>query len=284
MAKSSLEKAIEKQRKEAEKSARQAQLRERANAIVSGAEIVSGFRIMDREAENMLSAILEQYDGNENNHVNFVLDNLPRYLQDSFSLQCEKLQMYGMLLSAIVYMGGAMFTLSESGKKYLEDKEKAYNRLEEQTKKEEKVEMSNHKKYDVFISHASSDKSEYVDLLNIAIRRLEINVFYDTDVLSWGDNWKKVILDGTADSEFAIIVISKNFFGREWTERELEEFLKQQNESGQKKVLPLLYEITLDDLKEHYPDLEEIQCISAERYNKEEIVILLAKELIKRYK
>lgn len=284
MAKSSLEKAIEKQRKETEKSARQAQLRERANAIVSGAETVSGFRIMDREAENMLFAILEQYDGNENNHVNFVLDNLPRYLQDSFSLQCEKLQMYGMLSSAIVYMGGAMFTLSESGKQYLEDKEKAYNRLEEQTKKEEKIEMSNHKKYDVFISHASSDKSEYVDLLNMAIRRLGINVFYDTDVLSWGDNWKKVILDGTADSEFAIIVISKNFFGREWTERELEEFLKQQNESGQKKVLPLLYEITLDDLKEHYPALEEIQCISAERYTKEEIVILLAKELIKRYK
>lgn len=284
MAKSSLEKAIEKQRKEAEKSARQAQLRERANAIVSGAESVSGFRVMDREAENMLSAILEQYDGNENNHVNFVLDNLPRYLQDSFSLQCEKLQMYGMLSSAIVHMSGAIFTLSESGKQYLEDKEKAYNRLQEQTKKEEYIEMSNHKKYDVFISHASSDKSEYVDLLNMAIRRLGINVFYDTDVLSWGDNWKKVILDGTADSEFAIIVISKNFFGREWTERELEEFLKQQNESGQKKVLPLLYEITLDDLKEHYPDLEEIQCISAEKYTKEEIVILLAKELIKRYK
>lgn len=284
MAKSSLEKAIEKQRKEAEKSARQAQLRERANAIVSGTEIVSGFRVMDREAENMLSAILEQYDGNENNHVNFVLDNLPRYLQDSFSLQCEKLQMYGMLSSAIVHMGGAIFTLSESGKQYLEDKEKAYNRLQEQTKKQEDIEVSNHKKYDVFISHASSDKSEYVDLLNMAIRRLGINVFYDTDVLSWGDNWKKVILDGTADSEFAIIVISKNFFGREWTERELEEFLKQQNESGQKKVLPLLYEITLDDLKEHYPDLEEIQCISAEKYTKEEIVILLAKELIKRYK
>ena len=284
MAKSPLEKAIEKQRKEAEKAARQAQLRERANAIVSGAEIVSGFRIMDREAENMLSAILEQYDGNDNNHVNFVLDNLPRYLHDSFSLQCEKLQMYGMLSSAIVYMGGAIFTLSESGKQYLEDKEKAYNRLEEQEKKEEKIEMPNHKKYDVFISHASSDKSEYVDLLNMAIRRLGINVFYDTDVLSWGDNWKKVILDGTADSEFAIIVISKNFFGREWTERELEEFLKQQNESGQKKVLPLLYEITLNDLKEHYPALEEIQCISSERYTKEEIVILLAKELIKRYK
>lgn len=91
-------------------------------------------------------------------------------------------------------------------------------------------------------------------------------------------------MDGTANSEFAIIVISKNFFDREWTEKELGEFLNQQNESGQKIVLPLLHNITLNELKEHYPELEDIQCISSNDCSREEIVILLAKELIKRYK
>ena len=76
----------------------------------------------------------------------------------------------------------------------------------------------------------------------------------------------------------------KNFFGREWTEKELNEFLNQQNESGQKIVLPLLHEISLDELKEHYPQLGDIQCINTKDYSKEEITILLAKELIKRYK
>lgn len=118
----------------------------------------------------------------------------------------------------------------------------------------------------------------------MAVKRLGINVFYDTDVLSWGDNWKQVILDGTQNSEFAIIVISENFFGREWTEKELNEFLNQQNESGQKIVLPLLHNITLDELKKHYPQLGDIQCISSENCNREKITILLAKELIKRYK
>ena len=83
---------------------------------------------------------------------------------------------------------------------------------------------------------------------------------------------------------FAVIVISKNYFGREWTEKELKEFLTRQNESGQKIVLPLLLGISLNELKEQYPDFGEIQCISANQHDIQEIVILLAKELIERYK
>lgn len=287
MSKSPLERALEKQRREEQKAARAAQLRDRASAIIAGAEFVNGFRVMDRESEDMLQAILDQYDGNDKNYINFEVDELPQYLQDSCSLQCEKLQMYGMLSSVINYVSGAMITISESGKHYFSNKEDAYKQAEEQQKKDEdaiKMKTIVRKQYDVFISHASKDKSDYVDLLNMAVKRLGINVFYDTDVLSWGDNWKQVILDGTSNSEFAIIVISKNFFGREWTEKELNEFLNQQNERGQKIVLPLLHNITLDELKENYPQLGDIQCISSENRNREEITILLAKELIKRYK
>lgn len=287
MSKSPLERAMEKQRKEEQRAARQAQIRDRASAIVLGAEVVGAFRVMDREAETTLQCILDQYDGNDNNYVNFDSDKLPNHLKESFSLEFEKLQMYGMLTSASIYINGAMLTLSESGKKYFGDKEYAYKKVEEQQEKNEKLKKMSavsHKKYDVFISHANKDKSDYVDLLNMAVKRLGINVFYDTDVLSWGDNWKQVILEGTSDSEFAIIVISDNFFGREWTEKELNEFLTQQNESGQKIVLPLLYNVSVDELKNHYPQLGDIQCISSKDFSKEDITILLAKELIKRFK
>lgn len=135
-----------------------------------------------------------------------------------------------------------------------------------------------------FISHANADKSDYVDELYLTLRKLGINIFYDSEVLSWGDNWKQVILNGTEKSEFAIIVISENFFGREWTERELDEFLKRQNVNGQKIVLPLLYNITFEQLKDKYPTLGEIQAIRTEGRSKEDIAILFAKELIKRYK
>lgn len=289
MAKTYMEKAIEKQTKAAEKAAREARLREHASMIVSSQPIVSGFQIMDKDSEDTLQAILQQYDGNDRNYVNFNEDALTRPLRDSAGLQFEKLQMYGVVVSIIQYLSGSMITLSDKAKTYFSDKDDALKRdKEEKAEKKRITEIEAafhvHKKYDVFISHANADKEDYVDLLAVAVKRLGINVFYDTDVLSWGDNWKQVILDGTADSEFAIIVISKNFFDREWTEKELHQFLTQQNESGQKKVLPLLYGISLDDLKDHYPELGDIQCISSEKYSKDEIVILLAKELIKRYR
>lgn len=287
MSKSPLEKAIERQRREEQRATRQAQLRDRASAIILGAEIIEGFRVMDRESETMLQAVLDQYDGNSNNYIDFDVDKLPRHLQESILLECEKLQMYGMISNVNIGIVGTEITLSESGKSYFTDKENVYRKEKEKQEREEKlskIDSHIHKKYDVFISHANRDKSEYVDLLNMSVKRLGINVFYDTDVLSWGDNWKQVILDGTSDSEFAIIVISKNFFGREWTEKELNEFLTQQNESGQKIVLPLLHGITLKELKEHYPQLGDIQCISSDNYDRQEITILLAKEIIKRYK
>lgn len=95
-----------------------------------------------------------------------------------------------MLSSVINYVTGAMITISESGKSYFLNKENAYKRSEKQQKREEdaiKIKSAMRKQYDVFISHASRDKSEYVDLLNMAVKRLGISVFYDTDVLSWGD-------------------------------------------------------------------------------------------------
>lgn len=140
------------------------------------------------------------------------------------------------------------------------------------------------KEYDVFISHANADKMEYVDSLYNSIEKLGIKIFYDKEELSWGDNWKEKILYGTECSEFAIIIISNNFFDREWTEKELKEFLNRQNENRQKVILPLLYKINFEELSNKYPELGTIQALKADDVTNDEIAILLAKELIKRYK
>ncbi len=127
--------------------------------------------------------------------------------------------------------------LSLSG--YITPEYEEENRLKKESRQTEEM-----KKYDVFISHANKDKVSFVDELFKTIKRLGVNVFYDTDTFSWGDNWKQLIYEGTAQSEFAIIVISENFFDREWAEKELKEFLERQNTSGQKIILPLLYNIS----------------------------------------
>lgn len=138
--------------------------------------------------------------------------------------------------------------------------------------------------YDVFISHANKDKEDFVEELYDSITKLGVSVFYDKASLEWGDNWKKKILEGTKKAEFAIIVISENFFDREWTEIELREFLTRQNEAGQKTILPVIHNISMDDLRKKYPDVADIQAISSKEHSCDEIALLFAKQLIKRLK
>lgn len=276
MAKSPLEKAIEKQQKEAKIMADQEAIRQRASAIVNGQPIVDGMRIMDPSAEEIFRIMLSLYDGNKNRDISGNYQVFPAAYHSSITLEFEKLNMYGVISSFhTYYLGGWSATISPQGLTYFASKEETQmlNQAKETTAQKE---------YDVFISHACKDKSDYVDSLYVTIRKLGVHIFYDTENLSWGDNWKQVILNGTNSSEFAIIVISENFFGREWTERELQEFLRRQNASGQKIVLPLLHNITLERLKEKYPSLGDVQVINSDRYSKEEIAILFAKELIKR--
>ena len=138
--------------------------------------------------------------------------------------------------------------------------------------------------YDVFISHASKDKLDYVDNLKNSLDKLRINVFYDKDTIEWGDMWKDKILEGVAKAEFAIIVISENFFGRERTELELNEFLHRQNSNGQKIILPILYNIDDEQLRERYPDVADIQALKGKDHSCDEIALLFAGQLIKRLK
>lgn len=280
----------ENQKRQAEKQAREDRERDRkaridtqAQSIVNNANTVNGFKIMDGESEEFLRIANQknekiiQEGGNAQSEIHIRVEDLPEHLQRSFSLQIKKLEHYGMISGAVDYTYFVRFTLTPEGLKYFMNKEKALSAAPP-------VPHQEHKKYDVFISHANNDKEDYVEKLYDTVKKLGINVFYDKEVLTWGDKWKQVILEGTTDSEFAVIVISKNFFGREWTEKELNEFLTQQNESGQKIVLPLLHGITRQELIAHYPELEEIQYISTGDYNEGEITIMLARELIKRYK
>ena len=281
MAKTAYEKALEKQQRENQKIAVQEARRQYASTIVSGQPVVSGMRIMDAASEEVFAALLKLYDGNENRYIQGDNSVFSAPYRSSIPSEFEKLRMYGMISSMTFWLGGWEATLTPQGLSYFDDKEKA---VAASTSAEAIPTKPTRKEFDVFISHANADKSDYVDELYLTLRKLGINIFYDSEVLSWGDNWKQVILNGTEKSEFAIIVISENFFGREWTERELDEFLKRQNVNGQKIVLPLLYNITFEQLKDKYPTLGEIQAIRTEGRSKEDIAILFAKELIKRYK
>lgn len=151
--------------------------------------------------------------------------------------------------------------------------------------KEDKISNTNGiKEHDVFISHANKDKEDFVEDLYQSLSKLGVDIFYDKTSIEWGDNWKNKILNGTKNAEFAIIVISENFFDREWTERELSEFLNMQNKNGQKLILPIIHNITAEELKRKYPNVADVQAVDSEKYTSDEIALMFAKQLIKRLK
>ena len=135
-------------------------------------------------------------------------------------------------------------------------------------------------KYDVFLSHASKDKTEFVEELKKSFDKLGISVFYDTDAINWGDNWKQKILEGLKNCHFGVIVISKNFFDRTWTEKELKALLNRQNEEGEKIILPILYNVSIEEINKKYKKLSDIQFIDSSVLNVKDITI--CKEVLKK--
>ncbi len=97
------------------------------------------------------------------------------------------------------------------------------------------------KKWDVFISYAWEDK-EFVDHLADALKKKELNVWYDRFVLTVGDSLQRKINEGLANSRYGIVVLSPYFFAKEWPQRELDG-LAAKDAAGKKVILPIWHKI-----------------------------------------
>lgn len=113
------------------------------------------------------------------------------------------------------------------------------------------------KQWDVFISHATEDKQIATPLVG-KLKEFDLNVWYDKDVLRWGDSLMESINNGLKKSIFGIVIFSKTFFKKRWTMTELKALVALANATGEKKILPLLYEISHKELTDQYPILSDI--------------------------
>lgn len=114
------------------------------------------------------------------------------------------------------------------------------------------------KKYDCFISHASEDKSDFVEALVQALENKGIKVWYDAHAMNIGDSLRESIDLGLKESVCGIVVLSKNFFAKHWTDYELNGLVARQNSNGQKIILPIWHNITVDEVREYSPSLSDI--------------------------
>lgn len=110
--------------------------------------------------------------------------------------------------------------------------------------------------WDVFISHASEDKSAVAIPLATELERLGVKVWMDSMELHIGDSLRRKIDQGLTQSRFGIVILSKSFFAKEWPQYELDGLVTRQN-SGQQVILPIWHEITKDELVRISPSLAD---------------------------
>ncbi len=135
---------------------------------------------------------------------------------------------------------------------------------------------TNSEEYDVFISHASEDKEDFVDDLYQELNSRGVKVWYDTMSIQWGDSLRSKIDEGLRKSRFGIVILSNDYIRKGWTQYELDG-LFQREMTGGKTILPIWHKITKDEVQAFSLTLAGRKALSTAMLSAEEI----AEELIR---
>ncbi|GHT33287.1 hypothetical protein FACS1894214_5110 [Planctomycetales bacterium] len=112
------------------------------------------------------------------------------------------------------------------------------------------------KEFDVFISHASEDKDELVRPLALALRNGGLEVWYDEFEMKIGDSLRRKIDKGLAKSRFGIVVLSRSFLSKGWTNYELDGIVTRMV-SGEQIMLPIWHNISKQEVIDFSPSLAD---------------------------
>lgn len=128
---------------------------------------------------------------------------------------------------------------------------------------------------DVFISHASEDKDAVARPLANALARLGVSAWLDEAELRIGDSLRRKIDHGIATSRFAVVVMSPNFFAKNWTNYELDGIVTR-SVTGEQNLLPIWHNITQGEVAASSPSLADKVALTTASLSVEEIAKQIA--------
>lgn len=132
--------------------------------------------------------------------------------------------------------------------------------------------------HDVFISHASEDKDEFVRPLANALIDEGLNVWYDEMTLRIGDSLRQKIDKGLANSRVGLVVLPPSFIKKGWTNYELDGMVTK-TISGEQILLPIWHNITKQQVVDFSPSLADKVARSTATHTIEEIAKEIAELL-----
>lgn len=199
-------------------------------------------------------------------------------------------------------IAGANGKLHKAQEALTKDEAKERKKIQESEKKREREQLIHHRaitqelrsqysykppestvstrnvKYDVFISHASEDKEEFVKPLVEALQNTGYKVWYDEFTLKVGDSLRRSIDNGLKASRYGIVVFSSAFFAKNWTQYELDGLLTREME-GHKVILPIWHMVSKNQVQNFSPSLADKKAINSSLSTIDEIVVQLAEVL-----
>ena len=118
--------------------------------------------------------------------------------------------------------------------------------------------------WDVFISHASEDKEQFVQALADRLVKADVRVWLDTFVLRLGDSLRRSIERGLSSSRFGVVVLSPRFFAKEWPQKELDGMAAMEVD-GRKVILPVWHEVGVNEVRAYSPILADRVAIRSDK-------------------
>lgn len=109
---------------------------------------------------------------------------------------------------------------------------------------------------DVFISYASEDREAVAKPLANLLTALGIKVWFDQFNLKIGDSLRRKIDEGLTTCEYGIVILSPSFFGKHYTNRELDG-LAQREVDGKKVILPIWVGVDEKQVRHFSPPLAD---------------------------
>lgn len=131
------------------------------------------------------------------------------------------------------------------------------------------------REYDVFISHASEDKDDVVRPLALALKSEGLSVWYDEFEMKIGDSLRRKIDKGLANSRFGIVVLSKDFIRKGWTNYELDGIITK-SVSHEQVLLPIWHNLTKKEVIDFSPSLADKLARNTSSFTVEEIASEIA--------
>lgn len=124
---------------------------------------------------------------------------------------------------------------------------------------------------DIFLSHASEDKDDIARPLKEALESRGVTVWFDELRIKVGQSIRQEIEKGIASCRYGVVIVSPDFFRKQWTQAELDALFGRKMDSGENLILPVWHRVSKDEVLAHSPLLAGILALNSSLHTLDEM-------------